>query len=287
MQYLNPFKLFNLDSKKVDNKSIEQIRNQIENEYNRYSNYDYVTYNGTKLQIQELKFCLNELNEEGSREFHLQILKDTELYNFLEYGHPDLLNNRSEIIGNSDYIEFLVPHFAQQISETLLQGIKTENQKAVDLVLKFKLPLVDQYENFYFQDVAEYLKNYTKEFDIDQEDSRWRVMSEREIISTFSDRLIKIINSLPDYFEESRNYMAVELKDFADQLCNKFGRTDAALAILNQALKLHIKTDLKKELQAIKKIINPGFNKMPLFLIIGMSVVALLFLLKWVENTFF
>ena len=33
MQYLNPFKLFNLDSNEVDNKSIELIRNQIENEY--------------------------------------------------------------------------------------------------------------------------------------------------------------------------------------------------------------------------------------------------------------
>ncbi len=287
MQYINPFKIFDLDSKYVDYKSIELIRNQIENEYNRYSKYDYVTFNGTKLQIQELKFCLHELENETTRKFHLHILEDAELYNFLEYGHPDLLKNRFELIGDSDFIDFVLPHFAQQISETLLQGIKTEDQNTIDLVLKFKLPMIEVYENFYYQDSAEYLKNYSNDFDIDHEDSRWRVMSEREILSTFSDRLIKIINSLPSYFEESRTQLAVELKDFADQLSSKFGRTDAALAILNQVLKLNIKTDFKKEIQGIKKQISPGFNKMPLFLVVGMSIVALLFLLKWVENTFF
>lgn len=287
MQYLNPFKLFNLDSKQVDNKSIEQIRNQIENEYNRFSKYDYVTYNGTKLQIQELKFCLNELIDESSREHHIQVLKDTELYNFIEFGHPDILKNRKELSGNPDYIDFIVPYFAHQVSEILLQGIKTEDQQLVDLVLDFKLPFLELHENLYFEDTAEYIKNYTVDFDIEDDDSRWRVMSEREIISTISDRLIKIINTLPDYFNESRNQMAIELKDFSEQLSAKFGRADASQAILKQAAKLKISVDVKNEIRSLNKQISPGLHKLPLFLIIGMSVVALLFLLKWVENSFF
>jgi hypothetical protein len=287
MQYLNPFKLFKVDSKEVDDKSIELIRNQIENEYNQYSKYDYITYNGTKLQIQELKFCLNELLDEAIREYHIQILKDTELYNFIEFGHPDILKNRKELNGNPDYIDFVVPYFANQISEILLQGIKTEDQQLVDLVLDFKLPLLEIHENLYFENTADYLKNYTVDFDIEDDNSRWRVMSEREIISTISDRLIKIINTLPNYFDDSRNQMALELKEFSEELSAKFGRADASLAILKQALKLKISAEVKNEIRSLNKQISPGLNKLPLFLIIGMSVVALLFLLKWVENSFF
>jgi len=287
MQYLNPFKLFKVDSKEVDDKSIELIRNQIENEYNQYSKYDYVTYNGTKLQIQELKFCLNELLDEAIREYHIQILKDTELYNFIEFGHPDILKNRKELNGNPDYIDFVVPYFTNQISEILLQGIKTEDQQLVDLVLDFKLPLLEIHENLYFENTADYLKNYNVDFDIEDDDSRWRVMSEREIISTISDRLIKIINTLPNYFDDSRNQMALELKEFSEELSAKFGRADASLAILKQALKLKISAEVKNEIRSLNKQISPGLHKLPLFLIIGMSVVALLFLLKWVENSFF
>lgn len=287
MHYYNPYRIFQIDPEHVNEAAIQKLQEQLTAVFRSNSTYETIVFNGNKITVQDLKRCYNELNDTESAAFHKLILKKGELLKFLEYGHPAYLNNRS--FENEDLLlfEFMLPCFAAQYSESLIQAIKSNDKENIKYLVELKLPLMEGNEELYFQEVNEYLNRSIEEFIGLRENSKLSYMSEREIAYQLPDAQIQLFNSLPKQFEDFRNSIANQTRLTAEKLTLEYDRRDGAVALINQTLKLNLSDFIRKELIALKKQLNPGFSKIPLFVTIGLTVVALLFLLKWIENTFF
>jgi hypothetical protein len=287
MQYYNPYRIFQINPERLDATTLQNLNERLSNIYRTNSTYETINYDGTKITVQDLKKCYNELNDPESATFHKQILKKTELFNFLEYGHPSYLNNLSFENEDLALFGFLLPYFATQYSESLIQAIKSNDKENIKFLSELNLPMMEGNEELYFQDVNDYLKQSVGDLFNLRENNKLSVMSEREIAFQLPDVQIQIFNSLPKQFEDFRNSIANQTRLTAEKLTLEHDRRDGAVALINQTLKLNLSDFIRKELLGLKKQLNPGFSKIPLFVIIGLSVVGLLFLLKWIENTFF
>ena len=139
----------------------------------------------------------------------------------------------------------------------------------------------------YYHDAAQYLDGTLRNLQTLREDPRLYIMSERELAMQLPDKTIEVYNMLPEYFDDARDMIGNQMRIIAQVFVMEAGRQDGAVAIINQALKLKLSEKLRKELTSYKKQLNPGFGRIPLFVTIGIGVVLLLFLLKWMENNLF
>jgi hypothetical protein len=287
MQYHNPFRLFNISSAATDKAAISVLEQRIDKEYAAFGLQETVTYNGTRLKLEELKRCLHELQDPKLETFHLELLKKTELLNFLEYGHLGYFQNNSEHIEDSGMMEFIAPYFAYQYSEALIQALKVQDSETIALLVNQNLPLSEANENLYFYDTAFYLNDSLKDLEKLKEDPRLFVMSERELALQLPDKVIESYNVLPAYFNELRDSIGLTVRQLAENITIQGGRREGAIVLIKQVLKLNLSNELSKELQSLLKQLNPGLGRVPLFLIIGTGIILLLFLLKWLETNFF
>jgi hypothetical protein len=99
-----------------------------------------------------------------------------------------------------------------------------------------------------------------------------------------SDKVIELYNCLPDYFITFRDEMALSLRNTSQTMAAQ-GRREGAEVLLKQASKLKLNQTLQKDVKTLQKQINPLMGRLPLFIMIGLGVVFLLFLLKWLETT--
>ncbi len=287
MQYHNPYNLFGLEPRVVSIEKVKTIENTIEKEFANQSQYNYVNYNGTRLQLSELMRVLSELKDAKKLSFHSELFKHNELLNFLEYGHIGYLKHRSEYEEDKEIMEFFAPYFAYQYSETLLQAVKTRDLETLKLLKAQALPLESENEKLYYYDTEHYLEEELSGYKLLQEDEKLYVMSERELKQQLPENLISIYNNLPEKFSSFRESLADSFIQMAEQMYMRIGRREGADILLKEALKLQLSGEKVKYLKSVLKQLNPGFGKMPLFLIIGISIIALLFLLKWLENSIF
>ena len=116
-----------------------------------------------------------------------------------------------------------------------------------------------------------------------KDDQRLYIMSERELSMQVSDKSIELYNNLPDYFLPIRDDMAISIKNTSEAMAAQ-GRREGAAVLLKQASKLKLNHTLQKDVKQLQKQINPLIGKLPLFLMIGLGVIFLLFLIKWIES---
>lgn len=287
MQYHNPFRLFRLEPKTVDAERIRELQQNIDTEFAAFSLYESINYYGSKLTLQELRRALRELQDVETRTFHEKLLEQPELLNFLEYGHLSYLHNRVQYAEDPLLMEFVAPYFAHQYNEALLQALKVQDKETISLLSGQKLPLFEDFDNMYYHDAAQYLDGTLRNLQTLREDPRLYIMSERELAMQLPDKTIEVYNMLPEYFDDARDMIGNQMRIIAQVFVMEAGRQDGAVAIINQALKLKLSEKLRKELTSYKKQLNPGFGRIPLFVTIGIGVVLLLFLLKWMENNLF
>jgi type VI protein secretion system component VasF len=79
--------------------------------------------------------------------------------------------------------------------------------------------------------------------------------------------------------------MALSLRNTSQTMAAQ-GRREGAEVLLKQASKLKLNQTLQKDVKTLQKQINPLMGRLPLFIMIGLGVVFLLFLIKWLETTF-
>jgi thiol:disulfide interchange protein len=182
-------------------------------------------------------------------------------------------------------MNFIAPYFAFQYSEVLIQSLKAQDIETVKLLSQQELPQIETLENEYYYDTKIYLNDQLQEMDTLKNDSRLYIMSERELAMQVSDKVIELYNSLPDYFLPMRDDMAVSLRNTSQAMAAQ-GRREGAAVLLKQASKLKLNQALQKDVKSMQKQINPLLGNLPLFLMIGLGVVFLLFLIKWIESTF-
>jgi len=283
MQYYNPFKILGLTPDTFSESELNSAAEKLPSLQSDSSGM--VNIRGVKINRFELEKLIDELRDTDKRALHIALFHHNELMNFLEYGHPGYIKNRKQYTENKALMEFIAPYFAFQYSEVLVQAIKAQDIETLKLLAEQELPLKEALENEYYYDSKFYLQELLEEMDRLKDDQRIYIMSERELSMQVSDKSIELYNNLPDYFIPIRDEMAISLRN-TSQVMAAQGRREGAAVLLKQASKLNLSQPLQKEVKSLQKQINPLMGKLPLFLMIGLGVIFLLFLIKWIESIF-
>jgi hypothetical protein len=283
MQYRNPFKIFGLKPGNFENNDLDALSIRLNSSPRDSTNN--LNIQGTKISLFDAEKLISELRDPIKRSLHEELFHHNELLNFLEYGHPGYLKHRNEYSENEQLIDFVAPYFAYQYSEMLVQALKAQDIETVKLLANQVIPQSETLENEYFYDTKIYLNDQLQEIDSLKNDSRLYIMSERELSMQISDKVIELYNCLPDYFISIRDEMAVSLRNTSQAMAAQ-GRREGAAVLLKQASKLKLNQTLQKDVKSMQKQINPLMGNLPLFLMIGLGIVFLLFLIKWIETTF-
>ena len=287
MQYINPYRLFAIDAEKFTPTDLVELKTNLRTRLAGYSEEELVTHNGTKLTKKTLFELLESLANPSVARLHHKISENAELYNFLEYGHLNYLYHRAAYAEDTALMNFVAPYFAYQFSETLVQALKTSDRDVLKLLAGQSLPKISGDESAYYQATAQYIENTLDSLKKLEEDARLVYMTERELLSHLPDKTVELYNLLPDYFEEARNMIGHQVGVLSEQLWRDFGRRDGAKTLIDQALKLKLNLDLQQRLLQFKKMMTPEWNKVPIIIGIAGGVVALLFLMKWIEQVYF
>lgn len=286
MQYHNPFKIFGISPNSVNSHSLSELKTILEHDFSSYKPHEEVFFRGSKIKLSDLKRIFGELENEGQRKLHEELLTHNDLINFLEYGHLGYFREISENAKDENLMEFIAPYFAFQYSEAVIQAIKIGDKETVSLLSEQKLPQRPELEPIYFYDTEHYLNENLEELAQLKNDSKIFVMSERELSMQMSDKSIEVYNSLPDYFIPIRDRFALGLRAISETLMVQGGRREGAVILLKQALKLKLSEEISKDINSLLKQLSPGIRKLPLFLLLGLGIILLLFLMKWIETTF-
>lgn len=288
MQYLNPFRIFDISYQKVpDTYVIQRVQSEVTTQLSAYEKEDTVYIKGNKMKKWQAEAVLADWLNEEKRAFHRRVLEVPFLYSFLEYGHLNYFDNHEEKydLWNEDieFAKFVFPYFANQYSNALLQAIKVQDKKELTMLLAAPPPKQNEHAAVYYNSVSEHISETISSLVDLKEQQSLHYMSEREILSHLPDKTIELYNLLPEYFAEMRNNIASEIHSLAVVLNNNHGRDDGAEAVLRQGLKLKLDQSLRQALEQLLKQ-HKITTQIPAWVFIGGGVIALLFLIKFIEN---
>lgn len=285
--YRSPFKLFELPLE-VSPTVLEKNKERVLHQVKHHKLDDEVYIHGTKVLKIEVLQLLKELDNYYTRQFHHVIFENKSLLNFLEFGHPNFLRNyQSNTLPNdSNFINFIAPYFGYQYSDSLLQAIKSQDQKMLQLLSIDSFPLVDSFEDKCYNETNRYVSQTVKELHGLQQKKELIHISERELVSYLPNKTIEIYNMLPDYFNKTRNLIGNEVYNLSVVLLQNYGRSDGASAILKQGLKLKLDKSIQKNLE--KMLHQFSFAaKVPPAIWIALAVLSCLFLIKYIETAIY
>lgn len=285
--YISPYKIFQL-SPDANELEVEHHRGRLLVQLMNYGPKESVHLEGTKLSKEKALKLVAELSETATRSYHIEIFKHKKLLNFLEYGHLNYFRAEQPAGAKQEegFYQFIAPYFAEQYDETLMQAIKTQDKETLELLSKSSLPIVGEFEeqcyrhaNLYVQDTINTLKSLQNNVEI-------QALSERELMTYLPNKTIELYNMLPDYFFVARNLIGNEVYQVALEMTERLGRNDSAAVLLRQGLKLRLDNTVRNNLQELLDRFKMRY-KVPSFIVWGLLVVLLLFLMDYLEHTFF
>jgi hypothetical protein len=285
--YTNPYKLFDLplDADEAVLKT-HKLRIQERIQHNKETEIVYIGHN--KVPKDVVLKLLKELDNYQTRQYHVAIYEHKKLLNFLEYGHLNYFRNSQSLtsVENADFFKFIGPYFGYQYGETLLQAIKTQDKETLSLLSATSLPMVGDFEDECYKHANYYVESTIKELKGLQDKQGLNHMSERELLSYLPNRTIELYNMLPDYFYAARNLIGNEVYQLSIVLTQTSGRSDGASIMLKQGLKLKLDKTVRKNLESMLGKFSVK-SKVPNFILVGLTFVAILFIMKYIENFFF
>jgi hypothetical protein len=285
--YFSPFKLFNLSADSSDT-ILKSNRDLVIERIKFNSPDDIVQIGSTKILKSEVLRLLKELDNYYSRQFHIAIFEYKKLLNFLEFGHLNYFRNdhKVETTKDSDFWKFIAPYFGRQYGETLLQAIKTNDKDTLNLLSSVSLPMIGDFEERCYKHANKYISNTIDDLKHLQLQNGLLHMSERELLSYLPNKTIELYNMLPDYFTAVRNLIGTEIYSLSVVLIQNHGRSDGASAIVKQGLKLKLDDSVRKNLESMLRNFSLK-TQVPVFIWAAFAVVSLLYILKFLETTFF
>lgn len=305
-QYLNPFLLFRIDAhRQPDTAQVMALAQKLQAHLDAPGATGLVRIGEHSYGRPLIAELLLDWQDDRRREYHRQIALYRKLYNFLEYGHLGLFREPESqahpLWGDVGFIEFVRPHFERAYTEAVEQAERANDEEALQHLWQHSLPLAggtnetERDENAFstggggndsqFEAVLERLREHIARLEALAETRRLGRLSERELLSYLPDKSIEIYNRLPDRYMPLRNQLGDEVRQIAVLLHNEWGRADGAEALVRQGLKLKTDGDLQRSLQAmLAHHHRQGAFRFPLWLLIGLGVMALLFLIQYLTG---
>ena len=288
MLYLNPYKLFDLSPESLP-KAVERKLLFWEQKEERSNAGELLLVGSERISKEYLAQLIEELRTPELAAFHKLIFEQRYLLNFLEFGHIAYFYEKidTSYMEDAAFLKFVTPYFSERFSEVLLQATQSNDFELIELLntKALKGQKEEEVEDAFYGETSNYIKDTILRLQTLQRNYDIKSMSERELISFLSNQQIKSINALPAYFKQSRNLIAREVYVLSEILIHHFGRADGAAVMLRQGLKLDLDDAVRSDLEAMLGRFNFK-SQIPMFVWIGGGFILLLFLLRYIENTF-
>ncbi len=285
--YINPFQLFELPMSSSANR-ILQNKTAIIEQLKTYAPLDKVQIKGSVVSKQKALNLLEELDNPHSRQHHITINKDRDLFHFLEFGHLNYFQKSQDNSPKKDaaFWEFVAPYFAYQYGEALVQALKSNDKKSISLLTQKPLSIGNGLEVECYEEAENYIKKTILTLQNLRESSQLSVISERELSSYLSNKMIESYNLLPPYFSHFRELLARESYYLAIAFLENHGRSGAATTILKQGLLLEIDQTTRQELEKLLQSFSFR-SKIPTFVWVALAAISALYILKEMETIFY
>lgn len=290
--YHNPFSLFSLSPADAQlQERLSALGTELRSRLASADDAVPVLWQSSRLTRAEWFYWFDQLHNEQQRQFHAEILQIRSLNNFLEYGHLGFFERdfaEMPLWQSPDFVQYIRPFFLFQYVEALLQALKTQNEETLQQLQRLPFELAEEDFVQYFDPVKAFLEETASEIKSLSESETLGYLSERELVSHLPDRAIAAYNSLPEYLSEVRNWIGNAIGQIAVYMTVQLGRPDGATALVRQALKLRLDDELRTSLEKLlESHVNNTSRRAPVWLLVGIGVLILLFLLQYLENRFF
>lgn len=297
MSYLSPFQLLDLQlgPEGLSAQDLRRAKKRLLAEL-ELSPGQQLQLGGKKLSKDELLRLFDQLENPKERDFHQRIYRHKALLQFLEYGQLSYLKDQDTFLKkqeNAQLAAFVAPFFAEQYSEILLAALRAKDAEALAALPPAERLVPEQHAAACYQEGYYFVRDHKLRIIDLPEHERASYMTERELLFELEKDSLLSYNALPHYFQGTRDAFAESLAETAIEFIRRHGRVDAARALLRRGKLLQLSENGEKALQQAKQRIPgnvlSGFlgSGVPLWLLIGVGVVVFLFVLKYLENTFF
>jgi hypothetical protein len=279
MQYINPFELLDITTtnpSNMDGVTVNKAKRKLLAEID-LSDTNTIQYKGIELSKSDCIRITDDLDNKDKYEFHLFILQDKYLNEFLCKGSLLFFDNfRFEYIyKQSEFLDFISPYFSEKYDNLLFENFKRKNLTNVLRLLLVKPITNEAYYDSCFKSTYALVRNVNEDLEKIYEDIKNKLSQyiENNFISlpkVVIDRVdVPLINTLPAYFQSLRNQLAQTIRDISTEINNDpFSLFEPAFKIIEisnsifsdglvkqNVIKAHaiIKKNYESELENIKK----------------------------------
>ena len=231
MQYINPFELLNITTtnpSNMDAVTVKKAKRILFAEID-LSDTNTIQYKGIELSKSDCIRISDELDNKDKCEFHLFILQDKYLNEFLCKGSLLFFDNfRFEYIYKQpEFLDFISAYFSEKYDNLLSESYKKKNLKDVSRILSIK-PITNEehFEKCYISTYA-FIRSVDDDInkivkDIENKNSHFIEKNFVGLPELIADKIdVPLINILPSYFQSLRNQLAQTIRNLSTNINNE------------------------------------------------------------------
>lgn len=228
--YINPYKLLGIEAEnfsEVDNTVINKAKRKLIAEI-ELSDTNTISHFGADLNKADCIKVIDELDNKNKREFHLFIIQNKPLYNFLTSRDLTFFTQfkYESIYRDNEFLDFISPFFSERYDQALFINFKKNSTHNLKVILAVKPITNFEYSEKCYKKTYSYLKEIYNEFekinkDIENNKSKFIKQNFEGLLRSISDKVnVTQLNSLPSYFQTIINQIAHSIRDIEVKLYN-------------------------------------------------------------------
>jgi hypothetical protein len=262
--YINPITLLGLTPLSIDDLTQSNIRKASKRLIAdvELSDNQILIYKRNSLNQSDIHTLVQTLDNENIRLMHFIIYQNPSLLSFLEQGNlsGDI---DPKLISNKQLIKFVSPYFAINYSKLYSEALQEWDMAQLDILngyLQFILP-----ENVgtafgraerALMTIDQQIQTFKQNFAEEKSYSDVQVL--REIDQILKGSLDYDLKKLPSVFDNQLENIAVSIRSFAIEMCNKYNLIKLAMNLANRAMHFArtpiLVNRLEDDLISLKKI---------------------------------
>jgi len=230
MQYINPYKLLNIpadDLPSVDSNTVSKAKKKLLAEI-ELSESNAIVHSKIELNKGDCIKAIDDLDNNNKREFHLFIIKNKPLFNFLTSRDLTFFTQFKfeSIYKDNEFLDFISPFFSEQYDQALFINYKKNISHNLKAILAVKPITNFEYSDKCYKSTYSFLREIYFELekinkDIENNNSVFIKENFQGLARLISDKInVAQLNALPYYFQTIRNQIAHSIRDIEVKLYN-------------------------------------------------------------------
>ncbi|MBO9204208.1 MULTISPECIES: hypothetical protein [Niastella] len=258
MRFINPIEILNLQKAEVNNidSAIIKKAKRILFADIDLSDDHHFEYKGTSLAKSDCEKAINELESNDKIEFYHFIANYSDLNDFLATGKENIFSSfrQESIYQLPEFINLISPWFSEQYDRALFKAYQNNNIDLLNKILSINPPVNHFDKDKLYKSLGATIKESINEIDqatrdIKNEESIYDETNIEEVLFLVQEKLdIDKINTLPQYFQSTRNQCATSIRNLSVNVFNTFNDANVALDLISYALDFDINGISKQSL---------------------------------------